>query len=98
MQAEARQKEDKAEAQVNVCARGSHGSINKGLPSRLCVGGSGTPMTVLITSTTFERPALLVSEQSLWVPCPGPVILWTRSLLGCSSMYPVHNESDILLS
>ena len=31
MQAEAQQKKDKAEAQVNVCTRGSQESRNKGL-------------------------------------------------------------------
>lgn len=43
------------------------------------LGGSGT--SVGLIAHHLRETRLAVSEQSLSVPCPGPVILWTRSLL-----------------
>ena len=48
--------------------------------------GSGASLAILIASTSFERPALLVSKLPLFVLCPGPVILWTSFLLSCGWM------------
>ena len=53
------------------------------LQTRTCLSGSGASMAILITLTTLERLTLLVSKRSPLVLCPGPVIIWTSSLLSC---------------
>ena len=68
MQAEAQQKKDKVEAQVQRVHPWKLWKQRRGtarLLSGPCLGGSGTTLTGLITSTPFERPVLRVSEQSL---------------------------------
>ena len=80
VQTEAQKKKDETEFQVNWIpmevreqkqgkpeAREASTNCYTRLQSRICLSGSGTSVAILITSTIFERPTLLISKWSLLV-------------------------------